>query len=415
MQLLTSDQDIKKSGTAFTDGENHPVAVDDAEELIPHDCSNHVLLYREESVRAEVKCTVAISEGVAAFAKDDVKLGQFLQELVDAKVFTKAEAATELKGKSGPTISKLKKIADHRGVIFHPKIIMFLQPSYSVLYALIQLHEALEEGADKPIDVLHEMLKGHDGPIKRKWLEEERLKLKPDEQRGETKSPRPASVAKDQEEPATQAVGDAAEDAVVKKEEPPEDYRPRRVDSGDDVTSETDDDNVNTALPAKAKRADVVVADAGEPITAALLIVGERDEGLLTHAAQENEWQRVADQMAEDSAVFVFAPLQCLLNISRVIETFDCDRCANIYLLSEPDKLEATKCRVLAIFERGEGVSVKGVPNWTADDTPFVIAEQLLLGVSGRRLQLFADAAVPGWETLAFDDDYTLQQQRRPG
>ena len=58
---------------------------------------------------------------------------------------------------------------------------------------------------------------------------------------------------------------------------------------------------------------------------------------------------------------------------------------------------------VLAIFERGEGVSIEGVPNWKADDTPFHIAEQFLQGVPGRRLQFFADALVAGWEALIID------------
>jgi hypothetical protein len=156
-------------------------------------------------------------------------------------------------------------------------------------------------------------------------------------------------------------------------------------------------------VPANAKRADVVVADVGEPITAALLIVNNGDEGALVLAAEGDRWQRMADQMAEDSAIFVFARLDVLLNISRIVKTFGPCGCANLYLLSEPDKLEATKCNVLAIFERGDGVSVEGVPNWKASDSPFVIAEQFLLGVSGRRLQFFAEVPVPGWEALTVD------------
>jgi hypothetical protein len=167
---------------------------------------------------------------------------------------------------------------------------------------------------------------------------------------------------------------------------------------------ESDESGRNVFLKsATAEQAGDVVADAGEPITAALLIVDRQDEGMWVHAAQENEWQRAADQMAEDSVVFVFAPMQLLLNISRVIETFGCDRCANVYLLSQPDKLEATKCNVLAIFERGDGVSVEGVPNWKADDTPIEIAKQFLPSTTGRIVQVFADGPVEGWEETTID------------
>jgi hypothetical protein len=157
--------------------------------------------------------------------------------------------------------------------------------------------------------------------------------------------------------------------------------------------------NLTSSLQ-KQKQVDVVIGDAGEPITAAMLIVDKPNETTLVRAAQNDEWQLLADQMAEDSVVFVFTTTQVLLNISKVIETFDGFRCANAYLLSKPDKLEITKCNVLAIYERGEGVSVEGVPNWKADDAPVSIVEQFLQGVGGRSVHFFGDAPPKGWEIL---------------
>jgi hypothetical protein len=48
----------------------------------------------------------------------------------------------------------------------------------------------------------------------------------------------------------------------------------------------------------------------------------------------------MADKMAKDSVAFIFAPLQLLLGIIQAIGTFGCARCANVYLLTEPDYLE---------------------------------------------------------------------------
>jgi hypothetical protein len=362
--------------------------------------------HRTRSVSELVKSAGEVCEAIDAARNDPELLARVLSRLVDIKMISKAEAAkTEIAEMS--TISKSRKIDEHRDILLHPNVANKICSGHTIMYETSLLIDNLPD-EDDAAEQLGKYLETLDGPLTRKWVQDLREKIAPKKRRKKK-----ANVA------------------AAEKESPPESADPivedqhEHVDTEDDVSGEIADDidgsgeddatsHNDASVPANAKQTDVVVADVGEPITAALLIVGKQHEGMLVHAAEGNEWQRMADQMAEDSAVFVFAPLQVLLNISRVIETFGCDSCANVYLLSQPDKLEATKCNVLAIFERGEGISVEGVPNWKPDDTPFAIAEQFLQGVPGRRLQIFADGTVEGWEALAFDDDYTPRLHRSP-
>jgi hypothetical protein len=342
-----------------------------------------------------VQSAIAVCHGIDAVRNDPPRFAEFLGGLVEAKVISKAEAAKAELAKMS-MISKIRKIEEHRDIILHPNVADKICTGYSVLYELGLLIDVLPDAGDAA-DQLGRHLETLDGALTRKWVQDLRESIAP-------KQPRKKK----------------ANVAAAEKESPPESADPivedqhEHVDTdvsgeiADDIHGSGEDDatsHIDVSVPANAKRTDVLVADAGEPITAALLIVNNRDEGALLLAAQGDRWQRMADQMAEDSAIFVFARLDVLLNISRIFQTFGQCGCANFYLLSQPDKLEATKCNVLAIFERGDGVFVEGVPNWKANDPPFVIAEQFLLGVSGRRLQFFADAAVTGWEALTIDQD----------
>jgi hypothetical protein len=346
-------------------------------------------MHRTRSVREVVHSAIAVCQGIDAVRDDSLQLGRFLIGLADAKVISKAEAAKADISKMS-MISKIRKINEHRDIILHPKVADRICTGYSVLYELGLLIDALPDDGDAA-DQLGRHLETLDGALTRKWVQDLRESIAPKQRRAKT-----ADVT---------AITDPIEEGLVDQVDTEEDVGGETASETDDISEDDTTSHNEPFLPENGEQADVLIADAGEPIAAALLIVGKQDQGILVHAAQENDWQRVADQMAEDSVVFVFAPMQLLLSISRVIETFGCDRCANVYLLSQPDKLEATKCNALAIFERGDGVFVEGVPNWTAEDTPFVIVEQLLQGVSGRRLQFFADAAVPGWGALTFDQE----------
>jgi hypothetical protein len=395
--------------------------------LTPASATEQFVQHRSGSVRQAVLSTVAFSRGLAEFSKNRGELQQFLHGMVSSKALPKAEAAARLVGtKSSPTISKLNKIAEHQDMLSDPKIASLIPPGYTPMYECAQLLVVLK--ADDPataLNNLQQMILEYDGPITRDWFKKQRDKLRPPKsaKHAKTKPPPAKSLA----EPSSEQEGGA--DERKKSEEGREEaIRSDAADQVDDASvdeadeedtcSETiagvvdgsnEDDgailHIETTVPTNAGQPDVVVADAGEPITAALIVVREKDEQALAHAAQGYEWQRMADQMAEDSVVFVFAPLRLLLDNNQAIETFGCDRCASVYLLSEHHELELTKCKVLAIYERGEGVSFQTFPDWKADDSPFSIAEQMLQAVPGRRLQFFADAPVHGWEALTSDQD----------
>jgi hypothetical protein len=375
--------------------------------LTPASATEQFVQHRSGSVRQAVLSTVAFSRGLAEFSKNRGELQQFLHGMVSSKALPKAEAAARLVGtKSSPTISKLNKIAEHQDMLSDPKIASLIPPGYTPMYECAQLLVVLK--ADDPataLNNLQQMILEYDGPITRDWFKKQRDKLRPPKsaKHAKTKPPPAKSLA----EPSSEQEGGA--DERKKSEE----GREEAIRSSETIAGVVDGSNeddgailhIETTVPTNAGQPDVVVADAGEPITAALIVVREKDEQALAHAAQGYEWQRMADQMAEDSVVFVFAPLRLLLDNNQAIETFGCDRCASVYLLSEHHELELTKCKVLAIYERGEGVSFQTFPDWKADDSPFSIAEQMLQAVPGRRLQFFADAPVHGWEALTSDQD----------
>jgi hypothetical protein len=147
METLAEDLLVEQSKkTDFTDGETEATSSSRSQTGDPVIVAQRFLQHRAASVQEEVSSTVVVSEGWASFSNDEDKLQQFLEELARAKVLTQAEVAQGLTGKtSNSTMSKLRKIREHRDVILHPKILPFLQAGYSVLYELILLYEALEE------------------------------------------------------------------------------------------------------------------------------------------------------------------------------------------------------------------------------------------------------------------------------
>lgn len=334
--------------------------------------------HREQSVREVVLSATAVCDGIDEIGDDAGQLGRYLTALAEAKVISKAEAKKADLSKMS-MISKIRKIHKHRKLILHPNIADKICTGYSVLYELGKLIDDLPDDSDAA-DQLGKLLETLDGSLTRKWIQDLREQVAPKQRGG-----KPSEDGAEQHGSGDEVSEELAEESADHAE---------------------DDASPNAAVVlAKIERPDVVVMNVGEPITAALLVACKGDEGALTQAAQEDRWRQMSDQMAEDSALFIFVPLQVLLNIGSVLATFGLFRCTNVYLLSEPNKLEATRCNVLAIFESGEGVDVRGVPNWNADDTPTYIAEQFLQGVPGRRMQFYASAPAADWEALTNDQE----------
>ena len=110
----------------------------------PLHAAQSVISFRAASVREQVLSTVALSDGFQAFKDDKVKLKQYLQVLVDAKLLTNAE----IDNPNGARLSKLKTIAKHVSILLDKRIVEYLEPGYSLLYELILLWKRLPTTSD---------------------------------------------------------------------------------------------------------------------------------------------------------------------------------------------------------------------------------------------------------------------------
>ena len=398
MQVLTDDLVIEESrNSIFTAGENqetsetHPTSD-------PADVAQRFLQHRAASVEEEVSSTVVLSEGMATFGNDQELLQQFLEELEKAKVLTKAEIAEGLTGKkSGSTLSKLKKIKEHRHVILHPKILPFLQPGYSVLYELALLYEDLKD-VDGAIDSLHDLPQGNDGPATRDWLKKERVKLQPATRLSEVlyKQPKSHECAQDVEPSIKPEVHEIAQ----------------ATSPAERVTS-LDDNTLSRAQP--DENADVV-AESEPPIAALLLTASGRDASRLTKEGNRESLPRclrISNDVGDKAVLLVCAKVGVLSSMSRAIESLKFGRCSSIYLLSEPTGPDVTECDALAIYRRGGFKLSSDVTEWPSDKSPISLADRLLADVTGRRVHLFAKSKTAGWESIIGEENWATEAEER--
>lgn len=340
--------------------------------------SNRVLQLRSDSVLAQVQSTIALSEGLKSLTGDEMQLNKFLMELCKAKLLTHEEATSAKQ--SASVQSKWRKVSRYADTILHDRVRPFLNPGYTVMYDLCLLIGDFEEqDQESPLNKMCEFLSEIDGPLTREAIKKKRTSLKPPKKVSPVDTP---SIVGD-DEPAEPA------DEIIEE------------DSDDDADELSSDEETPLVWP---KHSGVVATSANDPISAALLIVSPGDDWAVGRAAENERWQQMADQMAEDSVVLVFTRLDVLLDIRQVIDAFRPINCNHVYLLSEPENHDAATCEVLAVYSVGDGVEVQGAPSWKVDDPPHLIAKQLLLGVEGRRVQFFfSDAPAPDWETLTVD------------
>lgn len=417
---ITASNDDRSSylihGSSNQDTENKPVND-------PIWYVNRFRKHREQSVREVVNSTIAVCEGLDAIGEDQTEFRRFVKALADAKVMSQAEAAKKKRADMS-TLSKIQKIYEHRDVILHQGVADKLCTGYSVLYELGLLIDQLMPEGDITEEVKGQVskllglhLETLDGDLTRRWIKGVRESVGPIATRerkvksGEPPDDNESAKTPDLHDEEDQHDRDYGDDTVENgdagngDDDSFNEFTPEAVDNAEGGTTVDRSTRNFASRRLEAKAADIVVSEAGKPITAAMVTVHPLDEELLIRASQTNEWQRLADQMAEDSVVFVFSPMQILLNIGQVIETFDGFRCSNAYLLADPHKSELTTCNVLAIYERGEGVSIAGVANWKVNETPVLIMEQFLQGVSGRSVFFFGDVPPAGWEILSIDEE----------
>ena len=365
--------------------------------------------HREQSVREVVNSAIAVCEGLDAIGDDRAEFQRFVKALADAKVMSRAEAKKQKRADMS-TLSKIQKIYEHRDIILHQRVADKLCTGYSVLYELGLLIDQLTPEGDTTEDVRTDVsdklalhLEELDGSLTRRWIKSVRESLGTVPTR-EKKA--------DQEKHANVIL--PSKTPLRQHEELQE-----RVNADGTVTGEcadqTEDDRSEGST---TEAADETISDAlddgDEPIIAALIILEKENEEALVSAAQKSEWHRIGDNLAKEAVVFVYGPLQSLFNVVPAIGTFGCTRCTHVYSLAGRDGRELTNCNVFAIFERGEIISVERAPRWKPEASPFAIAEQFLQGLPGRRLQIFTDDVVEGWEALAFDIEDTPRQHRSP-
>jgi hypothetical protein len=389
------------------------ISTGDATEAVAEQHSEHserVLKLRADSVVAQVQSTVALSAGMETLKDDHEQLEKFLAALCSAKLLTNAE----IQKRGASAQSKWKKIGRYASVFLDDRILRVLTPGYSVMYELTLLIEDMGS-ASGTVDRLVELFDELDGPMTREWIKKRRDALKPPKQVATVEAPSIAAgddsqVA--QTERVSRPIGPKTFfDSGLSK--PTEGSTARQpvsylISAGDDGPIQQREEVPSDGQEAEPETRNSAPSASKAPeldgqVTAALLVVEKRDAERLVLASQGPEWQRATDQLAEDAVIFVFTTMQVLLTIGPAIQTFGWDRCDNVYLLSEPDGRDAAKCNVLAVFERGDGVDVEGVPSWEPSDAPHLIAEQFLQGVPGRRLHLLADTALLGWEALTVD------------
>ena len=121
-------------------GTSSPPDLKSVQSHIEH--AERVLGLRASSVSAQVKSTVALSEGLEQLKDDHGQLDKFIAALCDAKLLSKSEA--DLKDRSASTQSKWKKIGRYAHIFLDERVLRVLTPGYSVMYELALLIEDLE-------------------------------------------------------------------------------------------------------------------------------------------------------------------------------------------------------------------------------------------------------------------------------
>lgn len=164
----------------FSNGESRSKdadeSVNDPMEYIAR-CRDH----RTKSVREVVLSAAAAIEGIDTVKDDKKTFAQFLRGLADVKMISKAEADKVDLSKM-PTISKLRKIVQHKDIILHSTVADKMCVSYSGAYELAMLIEALPSNGDVTSQ-LASHLEELDGPLTRKWLTDLRQRIAPKQSR----------------------------------------------------------------------------------------------------------------------------------------------------------------------------------------------------------------------------------------
>jgi hypothetical protein len=123
-----------------------------------------------------VNSAIAVCEGLDKIGGDKIEFRRFVRALADSKVMSQKEAAKP-KLEDMSTLSKIRKIYEHRDIILHQSVADKLCTGYSVLYELGLLidhfmpkGEVTDEVVTNVSDQLRKLLEKLDGDLTRQWI-----------------------------------------------------------------------------------------------------------------------------------------------------------------------------------------------------------------------------------------------------
>lgn len=341
---------------------------ENSKEQSPADVVAQFVANRSRGVVGEVESTVVLANGLKGFKNDAGKLQAFLGGLRDAKALSEAEAADLADNKSPSRVSMLTTVAEYRDDLLDPRICPFLSSGTSTLYQIVLLIKEVkkgQEGLDRVADIFSEC----DGDISRSWVEKRRKKLRTGV--GLNESPDEASE------------GEVAE-----------------IDPNDapSIQSDMAENAVAEAAVSKAKN-----AEQAERLVTALLITATDD--LMERFGKDLEGRanspcvKISGDIGANAVLIVDATAKTLLSMSTIIGSLGFSRCVQAGLLSDPVGHDLASSRVMAVFSRGN-IELPTFNRWHTDADAATLAGQMLEGIAGRHVHLFADAETEGWESV---------------
>ncbi|MDO8979268.1 MAG: hypothetical protein Q7V17_08565, partial [Afipia sp.] len=242
-----------------------------------------------------------------------------------------------------------------------------LQPGYSCHYEFVLLVEEVEKG-QQGLDRVVEILSECDGEISRSWLTDRRKKLRSN-----------LGLSEEPEE---------ADDVVA------------TIDPNEAPSIQPDASDIHTA------------PEAAEPAnrTVTALLITATDEQLVRFGKEladgaTSPCVRISGEIDANAVLLIDAMAATLLSMSTIISSLGFSRCARIGLLSDPDGNDMTKSRIMAVYVRGN-IELAAFNHWQTGVDAAKLAGQILDGVHGRHVHLFATAETDGWDSMVGDTNW---------
>jgi hypothetical protein len=307
------------------------------------------------SVKSLIGACVRIRRVILTWKNDKARIEAFLRALVAGHVLSRAEARL---GLAAPKLCKLVKIGQGADLLQRSQIAPFLMPSYTTLYQLIVLYEALPDGeGGQKTAALVRILSACPGEVSREYLIEATRRLKLARNMAKAVNGIPERPSTDTKPFDLMEAGEQFDLLLLTPRK--NDLRSLRADYGDGFTLER-------CLP--------------------LLNRIERSAAVVITA-------RITDLPLIEN---VLLPLTGFPSLSHVL------------LLLRPTSPDLTQSEVLITAERGQMQLTSEECAWSdglGSIDASAIAARLYPDAS-RRLHVFAPKQVDGWHCLVGDDSW---------